>query len=68
MVLALREYFGLCRAMGFKVFRWIGYVAGVALCVAQMLAAAGGPLPGIPSLLVVFCCSFPPWPCGEARI
>jgi phosphatidate cytidylyltransferase len=35
VILALREYFALCRAMGFKVFSWIGYVAGVALCVAQ---------------------------------
>ena len=27
VVLALREYFALCRAMGFKVFSWIGYGA-----------------------------------------
>jgi phosphatidate cytidylyltransferase len=40
MVLALREYFALCRAMGFKVFAWIGYGAGAALCVGQ-----GLPLP-----------------------
>ena len=40
MVLALREYFALCRAMGFKVFSWIGYVAGVFLCLALCLAAA----------------------------
>ena len=32
VVLALREYFALCRAMGFKVFSWIGYGAGVFLC------------------------------------
>ena len=37
VVLALREYFALCRAMGYKVFPWIGYVAGAALCVAQTL-------------------------------
>jgi phosphatidate cytidylyltransferase len=37
VILALREYFALCRAMGYKVFSWVGYVAGVALCVAQTL-------------------------------
>jgi phosphatidate cytidylyltransferase len=37
VVLGLREYFALCRAMGYKVFPWIGYVAGAALCVAQGL-------------------------------
>ncbi len=37
VVLALREYFALCRAMGFKVLSWIGYGAGVALCAAQAL-------------------------------
>ncbi len=37
VVLALREYFMLCRTMGFKVFSSIGYGAGVALCVAQAL-------------------------------
>src|SRR5208283_5355384 len=35
VVLALREYFALCRALGFKVFSWIGYGASVVLCVAQ---------------------------------
>lgn len=39
VVLALREYFGLCRAMGFRVFCWVGYAAGVALCLAQVLPA-----------------------------
>jgi phosphatidate cytidylyltransferase len=33
VVLALREYFGLCRAMGFKVFPWIGCSAAAAMCV-----------------------------------
>jgi phosphatidate cytidylyltransferase len=37
VVLALHEYFALCHAMGYKVFRWMGFVAGAALCVAQML-------------------------------
>jgi phosphatidate cytidylyltransferase len=37
VVLALREYFALCRAMGYKVFPWIGYGAGTALCVVQAL-------------------------------
>lgn len=40
VVLALREYFALCRAMGFKVFSWIGYGAGGVLCLGQ-----GLPLP-----------------------
>ncbi len=34
IVVALREYFALCRAMGFKVIPWIGYVASVLLCLA----------------------------------
>ena len=34
VILALREYFGLCRAMGLKVFPWIGYGASVFLCLA----------------------------------
>ena len=37
VVLALREYFALCRAMGFKVFSVIGYAGAVALCLAQSL-------------------------------
>ena len=37
VALALREFFALCCAMGFKVFPWMGYVAGAALCVAQAL-------------------------------
>ena len=37
VVLALREYFSLCRAMGFKPLSWIGYMGAVALCVAQSL-------------------------------
>jgi phosphatidate cytidylyltransferase len=37
VVLALREYFDLCRAMGFKVFSWIGYGAAAILCGAQVL-------------------------------
>src|ERR1039458_2851698 len=35
VVLALREFFALSRVMGFKVFSWIGYGAGVAVCVLQ---------------------------------
>jgi phosphatidate cytidylyltransferase len=35
VVLALREYFGLCRAMGFKVFSAVGYAGAVALCFVQ---------------------------------
>jgi phosphatidate cytidylyltransferase len=37
VVLALREYFALCRAMDFKVFSWIGYGAAAVLCAAQAL-------------------------------
>jgi len=37
VVLALREYFALCRAMGYKVFPWVGFVAGGALCVVEAL-------------------------------
>ena len=37
VVLALREYFGLCRAMGYKVFTGMGYAAGASLCVVQLL-------------------------------
>jgi phosphatidate cytidylyltransferase len=37
VLLALREYFALCRAMGFKVLAWIGYGASVALCLVQTL-------------------------------
>jgi len=36
VVLALREYFALCRAMGYQVFPWIGYVAGAVLSVVQV--------------------------------
>ena len=37
VVLALREYFALCRAMGYEVFSLVGYVAGAALCAVQTL-------------------------------
>jgi phosphatidate cytidylyltransferase len=37
VILALREFFALCRAMGYQVFPWIGYGAGAALCAAQTL-------------------------------
>src|SRR5579863_2158444 len=36
-ILALREYFALCQAMGFKVFPWAGYAATAVLCVAQTI-------------------------------
>jgi phosphatidate cytidylyltransferase len=35
IVLAMREYFALCRAMGYKVLPWMGYLAGIALCVTM---------------------------------
>jgi phosphatidate cytidylyltransferase len=37
VILALHEYFGLCGAMGLKVFPWIGYGAAVAVCLVQVL-------------------------------
>jgi phosphatidate cytidylyltransferase len=37
VVLALREYFELCTAVGYKVFSGMGYVAGAALCAVQAL-------------------------------
>jgi phosphatidate cytidylyltransferase len=37
VVLALREYFALCRASGIKVISWIGYGSGAAFCAVQML-------------------------------
>jgi len=42
VVLGLREFFGLCRAMGIKIFAWAGYVGAVALCVARVLPASAG--------------------------
>jgi phosphatidate cytidylyltransferase len=43
VVLAMREYFALCRAMGLKVFSGMGYVAGAGLCVAQAWRGMAGP-------------------------
>jgi phosphatidate cytidylyltransferase len=37
VILALREYFALCRAMGFKVFSWVGYAGAVAFCIVLTL-------------------------------
>jgi phosphatidate cytidylyltransferase len=42
VILALREYFGLCRAMGFKVFSLVGYAVGALLCVVQTFPVRGG--------------------------
>lgn len=54
VVLGLREYFGLCRAMGFKVFSWVGYIVGAGLCVAQALPAQFAVTPLlVASLLVI---------------
>jgi len=53
IVLALREYFALCRAMGFKVFSWIGYGASVAACVAQMLPDEFALFVALPLLLTL---------------
>jgi phosphatidate cytidylyltransferase len=37
VVLALREYFALCRAMEIKVFSGLGYAASILICGAQAL-------------------------------
>jgi phosphatidate cytidylyltransferase len=41
VVLALREYFALCHSMGLNVFDWLGYGAGVLVCVAQVFRGGG---------------------------
>jgi phosphatidate cytidylyltransferase len=51
--LALHEYFGLCRAMGIKVFSVMGYGASALLCAAQMLPRRASPSI-ILFLLIVF--------------
>jgi phosphatidate cytidylyltransferase len=60
VVLALREFFGLCRAMGLKVFSCLGYSAGVAFCLVQVLPgdmyrAAVAPLFALVALVI---CTF----------
>ena len=60
IVLALREYFGLCAAMGFKAFSWIGFGAGILLC----LAFAYPPLylsDAVTSVLLVFLLLIATW-------
>ena len=37
VVLALREYFALCRAMGLKIYSWAGYAGAVGVCIVQAL-------------------------------
>jgi phosphatidate cytidylyltransferase len=54
VVLALREYFALCRAMGFKVFSWVGYGAGAALCMAQVLISWDINTYAVTPLILVF--------------
>jgi phosphatidate cytidylyltransferase len=52
--LALREYFALCHAMGYKVFPWTGYAAGAALCLVPVLLPWEiGSDPTTPLLLVL---------------
>jgi phosphatidate cytidylyltransferase len=41
VVLALREYFALCRAMGFKVFSLVGYALAAALCLVRAYPDSG---------------------------
>ena len=52
IVLALREYFQLCRMMGLKVFACLGYVASAILCAAQMFPRHASS--AVVFLLVVF--------------
>ncbi len=54
VVLALREYFALCRAMGFKVISWIGYAASIALCEVQIFLGQVG-FESYITLLIVLC-------------
>jgi phosphatidate cytidylyltransferase len=54
VVLALREYFALCRAMGYKVFPWIGYGASVLLCLALAYLPEHLNTYDITALLLVF--------------
>jgi phosphatidate cytidylyltransferase len=54
IVLALREYFALCRAMGYKDVSWIGYAAGIALCVVQLSRGQVG-FESYVTLLIVLC-------------
>jgi phosphatidate cytidylyltransferase len=54
IVLALREYFALCRAMGFKDVSWIGYAAGIALCEVQIFRGQVG-FESYVILLIVLC-------------
>jgi len=42
VLLALREYFALCRATDFRVFCGFGYAAGVVMCAAPALATRLG--------------------------
>jgi phosphatidate cytidylyltransferase len=53
VVLALREYFELCHAMGIEVFTCLGYGASAILCGAQSLPARAGS-PFIVFLLIAF--------------
>jgi len=53
VVLALREYFALCRAMGVKVFSWVGYGAGIWVCATQILPSNLASAAGIPFLLAL---------------
>jgi len=58
VVLALREYFGLCRAMGLKVFAGIGYAASVAVCLVETLPGdlyCGALPPLIATVLLLVC-------------
>src|SRR5579863_431798 len=52
-VLALHEYFSLCRAMGFKVLPVMGYGGSAILCAAQMLPRHASPSVTL-FLLIVF--------------
>ena len=52
VVLALREFFALCRDMGLNAFPWVGYVAGAALCGLQILPGNVGHFVVAPTLVV----------------
>ncbi len=51
--LALHEYFALCRAMGFKVFPFVGYTLAAALCLVRAYPDSAGGFFSSPFILLV---------------
>jgi len=51
--LGLREFFALCGQMGLRGFEVVGYIAGAAVCVGQLLRGIGCAALGVSLLLVL---------------